>query len=146
MPQNQQDRNIDDLLDLLTNRIYRRQRQNRVVGPDGYRVIGEIEDATFVNPDNETENIIINNETVLDCGHTGNPGGRCCYCSSLVCRSCISICGSCGSAICPHHTIIANFNNGQQPYCRRCAEKINRSLKLRAFTNGLLSFFFKREN
>ena len=78
---NRDDQYIEDLLDLLTSRVHRRRQQSRVPGRNGYRVISEIIDYTGIGNDNETDNLIVNNLHILDCGHTfqNNLGGQCHY-------------------------------------------------------------------
>lgn len=134
---------IDDLLDLFTSRVHRRRQQSRVCRPSGRRVIGEGIDDTGIGSQNETDNLIINDIYVLDCGHASdnNLGGECHYCDRLVCKDCISICASCGHSLCPQHTVIANFDDQAKPYCRSCEDEMSRKLKLRVVTRKVLSFF-----
>ena len=143
MPNGHNNNYLDDLLDLLTNPIHRRRHQSRVPGSNGYRIIEELIDETGIGNNNETDNLIARNEVILDCGHParGNLGGRCHYCDSLVCRTCIYICSFCGHAICNLHCVIANFDGRNKSYCRDCADEIKRSLRLRAIGNAILSLF-----
>jgi hypothetical protein len=122
---------LNSLLNLLGNPIHRRRQQSRVPGQNGYRIIGEMVDETGIGSNNETDNIIINDIHILDCGHTSqnNLGGRCHYCD-----------------ICPQDTVIANFDEQNKPYCRACAEEIKRSLKLRAIGKTVFSIFVSDDN
>lgn len=139
---------LNSLLGLLTSRVHRRQHQSRVPGSDGYRTIDDVIDDTGVGSNNETENIILDDLHILDCGHPArnNLGGRCHYCDSLICKSCVFICSSCGHALCNLHCVKRNFDGAEKPYCRDCAEEITRSLKLRNFGLGVLSFFITTDN
>ena len=134
---------LNSLLNLLTNPVHRRGRQNRVAGPDGHRIIGETIDETGIGNQSETDNQIAIIDYILDCGHTARDGlgGRCHYCDSLACKNCISLCSSCGHSICPQDTMIASFDGQNKPYCRVCADEIRRSLKLQAVGRLILSFF-----
>lgn len=146
MPNGHPNRDIDDLLELLTSRVYRSRRQSRVPGQEGFRVTEDMVDDTGIGPDNETSNTLIRNEIILDCGHPAreNFGGRCHFCDALVCRACISLCSSCGLAICPPHTVIAALDGAQKAYCRTCAEEIHRTLRLKSLVAGVLSFFLEK--
>jgi hypothetical protein len=138
---------IADLLELMASRVYRSRQQQRVVGSQGVRIIGEIIDDTGIGNDNETDNLIIQNECILDCGHPASSrlGGRCHFCDALVCSACISICTSCGLACCPVDRVIANFDGNRRPYCRSCAGEICRSLRLKRVGMTILSFFISPE-
>jgi len=144
MATDRQNQYIDDLLDLMTSRVYRSRHQSRVPGPDGYRIIEDLVDDTGVGPDNETDNKIIIDEIILDCGHRarGNLGGLCTFCDSLICVSCIALCSSCGLATCPPDRVIANYDGQDKPYCRYCSEEIERSMRLRKVGRCVISFFF----
>lgn len=147
MPNRQQNEMLQDLLNLLASPVHRRRHQSRVPGANGYRVTEELIDETGIGANNETDNLIIRNDIMLDCGHParGNLGGRCHYCDSLICRSCIYICSSCGHSICNLHCVIANFDGQNKPYCRSCIDEIRRSLRLRAIGNTILSFFLSND-
>jgi hypothetical protein len=147
MPDRQQNYYIQDLLNLLTNRVYRRRQQSRVPGPDGNRVIEDVVDDTGIGPNNETDINVTGDEYILDCGHPAksNLGGRCHYCDSLVCRACIGLCSSCGHSICPQDTVSANFDGQLKPYCRSCTEEIAHHLRLCKLGTTILSFFISRE-
>ena len=138
---------LDDLLNLLANRVHRRRNQSRVSGPNGFRTIDELLDETGIDNNNATDNFIADDIYILDCGHParGNLGGRCHYCDSLVCRTCIFICQSCGLAVCNLHVAFANFDGQSKPYCKNCADEIKRDLRLRALGNTILSFFFSQD-
>ena len=148
MAKTQSNNLLNNLLNLLGNPIHRRRQQSRVPGQNGYRIIGEMVDETGIGNNNETDNIIINDIHILDCGHTSqnNLGGRCHYCDSLVCSNCISLCSSCGHSICPQDTVIANVDEQNRPYCRSCAEEIKRSLKLRDISKMFFSTFISDDN
>ncbi|KKR96378.1 MAG: hypothetical protein UU48_C0032G0002 [Candidatus Uhrbacteria bacterium GW2011_GWF2_41_16] len=142
MPDDRQQEFVDDLLDLLTSRANRTRHQTRVVGPNGYRITDEIIDETAIGNHNYPDNLIARNKFIADCGHLAEfIGGRCHYCDALICRDCIYLCSNCRLAICPPHSVTANFDNQSRIYCRSCAEEITRSLKLRACGNAILSFF-----
>lgn len=143
MPADRQNQFIDDLINLLTTRVYRRRCRNRVPGPEGYRVIDDIVDDTGIGPNNETDINVIGDEYLLDCGHPArsNLGGRCHFCDGLICRACIALCSSCGHSACPQDRVIANFDGENKPYCRSCAEEISRHLRLHRFVKAIVSFF-----
>ena len=148
MATDRQNQYIEDLIDLMASRVYRSRHQSRVPGPDGYRIIEDFLDDTGVGDGNETDNKIITDEIILDCGHPGrgNLGGRCHFCDSIVCRACISICSSCGLATCPPDRVIANYDGQDKPYCRYCSEEIDRSLRLRKLGRGVMSFFCSEQD
>jgi hypothetical protein len=135
---------LNGLLNLMTSRVHRRRRQNRVYGSGGQRIIAETIDDTGVGNQNETDNLIIKNTYILDCGHASNNnlGGQCHYCDGLICVDCISICSSCGHCTCKLHTIIVNIDGQNKSYCKSCASEISRKLKLRSTVKTVLSFFF----
>ena len=147
MPNQRQQQYIEDLLDLLASRVHRRRHQSRVRGANGYRITEELIDETGIDANNATDNLIVRNIIILDCGHpaSANLGGHCHYCDSLVCRTCINICSSCGHSICNLHCVIADFDRQNKPYCRSCADEIRRSLRLRAIGNTILSFFLSND-
>lgn len=147
MAKNQSNDFLDDLLDQLASRVHRRRQQTRVPGHKGYRMINEVIDETGIGSNNETDNLIVKNTHILDCGHTSqdNLGGRCHYCDSLICTNCIIICSSCGHSLCKLHSVISNFDGQCKPYCRSCADEIARGLRFRKVTNFLLSFFISKE-
>jgi hypothetical protein len=134
---------LHDLLNLLNNPIHRRQHHSRVRGPNGDRIIEGATDETGIGSHNETENVIVDDIYIFDCGHTskGNLGGQCHYCDGLICQDCISICSSCGHSLCPQHTVIADFEGQNKPYCRACSSEITRKLKLRSAVKMFGSFF-----
>ena len=142
------DEYIADLLDLLANRDNRVRRQHRVPGPDGLRIIEEEIDETGLGDNNETDNLVILQDYLLDCNHParGNLGGRCHFCDALVCRACIFRCASCGLATCPPHTVMANFTGTLNTYCHYCADEIRRSLRFRSIVRVILSFFIAPSN
>jgi hypothetical protein len=143
MPDNNQTNYLNDLLNLLTTPVHRRRHRQRVLGVNCNRTADEVIDDTGIGPNNETDNQISDDIYILDCGHPArnNVGGQCHYCDSIVCRSCILICSSCGHAVCNLHRVMANFDGVVKPYCRTCAEEIHRSLRLQAWSNAILSFF-----
>ncbi len=147
MPDNNQNNFINDLLNLYTTRVHRQSHRQRVLGTNCNRTVDEVVDDTGIGQDNETDNRIDDGIFILDCGHPArnNVGGQCHYCESVVCRGCISICSSCGHAICNLHRVMANFDGDVKPYCRTCAEEIYRSLRLRAWGNAILSFFISSD-
>lgn len=147
MPNRRQEQYTEDLLDLLAGRVHRRRHQSRVRGADGYRVTEELIDETGIGARNETDNLIVRNIAILDCGHpaSANLGGHCHFCDSLVCRTCINICSSCGHSVCNLHCVTAGFDGHERPYCRVCAGEIRRSLRLRAIGNVILSFFLSND-
>ena len=135
---------IENLLNLMNNRVHRRTQQHRVFGENVSRVLSEASDDTSVGSNNEPDNLITNDIHILDCGHTylgNNLGGQCHYCDKLICRHCILICCSCGHALCPQHTVIANFDYQNKPYCRACAKDISRKIKMKAVRRTFFSFF-----
>ena len=146
MANGQNKKNFNSIIGLLTNRVHFRQQQTRVSGPEGYRTIDNLIDDSGVGSNNETENIIIDDRYVLDCGHPArdNFGGRSHCCDSLLCESCVHICSCCGHALCNFHYVTKNFDGREKEYCETCAEEIQHSLGLRAFGFGVLSFFIKR--
>ena len=146
MPDGHNNDYLDDLLNLLANRVHRRRQQSRVPGPGGFRTIDEISDETGIDDNNATDNLIADDTYILDCGHParGNLGGRCHFCDGLVCKNCILICSSCGHSICNLHCVITIFDGQNKPYCRDCTDEIRRGLKLRALGNTILSFFFSQ--
>lgn len=147
MPNEQQERLAEDLLDFLTTRIYRSNRQIRVPGPTGYRVVDEQTTDTGLGPNNEPDNKDLEDKFILDCGHAfGGSLGRCHFCDFLVCGSCIHLCSSCGLAVCNLHCVTANFDGQSKIYCRECAEQIRRSLKFQAITKTMLSFLISPDN
>lgn len=146
---NDQNRYLENLLDLMANRVHRRRRQSRVAGPNGYRVIGSTSDDTGVGDNNETENLIADDLHILDCGHAflhNNLGGQCHYCDGLICIRCILTCSHCGHTLCPQHLVIANFDDQNRPYCRNCADDISRKRKVRAIRRAIFSFFVSDTN
>ena len=148
MPQNQNNHFINDLLNLMVNPVHRRRHQNRVRTSNGSRMIGEMIDETGIGNQNETDNLIVQDTYILDCGHTSrdNLGGQCHYCDNLICDRCIFICSSCGHSLCPQHTVMANFEGYLKPYCRSCTEEITRNLKLRRAAAMIVSVFVSRED
>lgn len=144
MPNNRQNPDIEELLRILTTRVYRNQKQVRVPGPNGFRVVSHQVDDTGIGPNSETDTRVSDDRFIMDCGHDFRGMlGRCHYCDALVCDQCIKLCCCCGLAICPVHTVTGNFDGKQKFYCRSCAEEISRSLKLRALAGKVLSFFFE---
>ena len=148
MPENPNNHYLDDLLDLLANRVHRRRRQERVRLSDGPRMTGEMIDETGIGNQNETDNLIVQDTYILDCGHTSrdNLGGQCHYCDSLVCNHCISICSSCGHSLCPQHTVMADFKGTSKPYCRSCNEEITRDLRFHRALTMIFSIFISRKD
>ena len=134
---------LHDLLNLLGSPIHRRRQQRRVRGPNGCRIIEGAVDETGIGSHNETDNLIVNDIYILDCGHAsqGNLGGQCHYCDGLICKDCISICSSCGHSLCPQHTVTADFDGQNKPYCRSCSNEITRKHKLRSAGKIICSFF-----
>jgi hypothetical protein len=143
MSNNQNNGFINDLLNLMNSRIHWRKRQNIAHGSNGKRIIGELSDDTGVGNRNETENLIVDNIYILDCGHVNNNslGGQCRYCDAMVCHECLKLCSNCGHPICPNHTAFANFSGTEKSYCRVCAQEISRSIKSDNIKKGILSFF-----
>jgi hypothetical protein len=141
MPDGPQRYYLNDLLNLLTNPVYRRLQQNQVFTPNGYRIIGKVIDQTGIGERNETDNQIAITEYILDCGHAAKDslGGICHYCDSIVCRNCITLCSSCGHSVCPQDSLIANFDGYNRPYCHSCAEEITRSLRFCAIGRTILA-------
>jgi len=142
---NPDQRNIQDLLDLLSNPNYRQQDQKVIAGPDGCRVTDAMVDDTSIDENSNTRVNRSDLHTILDCGHcsTEQVGGCCHFCDALACRECICLCYSCRLATCPSCSTVAEFDGNSRTYCRRCAEEIARSLTLKRIGRSLLSFFIE---
>ncbi len=148
MSNNHQRHLLNDLLNLLTNPVHKRRQQTRVLGPNGYRTLGETTDDTGIGDQNETDNQIAITEYILDCGHTAKDdlGGICHYCDSIICKNCIALCSSCGHSTCPQCSLITDFDGQNKRYCRTCAEEIEHNLRLRAIGRAIFSWFIPKNN
>lgn len=140
MPDDNQQRITDELLELEASPIHQTKHQTIVDG----RLTNEIIDETGIGNHNDRHNRIARKKYIADCGHLAELiAGRCHFCDALVCRDCVALCFSCGLATCPPHRVIANFDGSSKIYCRTCAEEIKRGIKLRAWGNAILAFFIK---